>query len=59
MAIGTGRGKPTYSHLHSSECIEQGAIDVLNNRFQVTLDTAAESKHLPDGDFKRPVPLLV
>lgn len=40
------------------ECIEQGAVNILNSGFQVTFDDAVELKRLPSGDLERPVPVL-
>jgi hypothetical protein len=53
-----GRNRPIHIST-SSKCIEQGAVDVLDSRFQVALDDTVELKRLPGGDFERPIPVLV
>jgi len=58
MTTGIGKRNRPIHITAGGECIEQGAVDILNSGFQVTLDDAVELKRLPGGDLERPVPVL-
>jgi len=58
MATENGkRNRPIHITV-GGECIEQGAADILNSGFRVTLDDAVELKCLPGGDIERSVAML-